>query len=218
MRKHLQIFLAGALVVVPFAVTAYLVWILATWLGGLGYGLVEALGGLALQQHVAEQLVALMGALLVLGGIYMVGILARSYIFRKLLMLIERFIAHLPGVKTIYESVRDLMKLFGADSGRMGKAVLYQIPQTEISLLGIMTNENPLGTNAEGKPKKVAVYLPFSYMFGGLTMLVGPDQVKDAGMSVDQALKICATASVSPQSSLLETPAVPKAKQVAGAQ
>jgi uncharacterized membrane protein len=209
MRKHIQIFLAGALVVVPFAVTAYLVWALASWLGNLGYRLVEAVGALKPLHDVAGQIVALLGAVLVLGAIYMIGLLARSYVFKKILSLVERYISRVPGVKTIYESVRDLMKLFGADSGRMGKAVLYRIPQTEISLLGIMTNQQPLSTNADAK-KKVAIYLPFSYMFGGLTIFVAPDNVKDAGMSVDQALKLCATASVSPQSSLpVEPPAQP---------
>jgi uncharacterized membrane protein len=137
------------------------------------------------------------GAVLVVLAVYFVGLLTHWWIFRKILSIIEDWIARVPGVKTIYESVRDLMKLFGGDSSKMGQAVLYNIPQTDINVLGILTNDRPAGMG-DGSKKLVAVYLPFSYMFGGLTVYVSPEQVHEAGISVDQALKLCATAHVGP--------------------
>jgi uncharacterized membrane protein len=144
----------------------------------------------------------IVGSILVLVVIYFVGMLTRLYIFRKIVEVVERWISRVPGVKTIYESVRDLMKLFGGDSARMGRAVLYEIPNTEIAVLGIMTNERPTGVSGDG-PQKVAIYLPFSYMFGGPTIYVSPEHLQDAGMTVDQALKLCATAHVGAQRAIL---------------
>ena len=212
-KRIVQVWFAGLLVVVPFAITAYVFWRLATWLGGMGYYLMMELlplydKGLADAVEEAHRravangdmdgfsvILAIVGSLLVILAIYFIGLLTHWWIFRKVLNIVEIWISRVPGVKTIYESVRDLMKLFGGDSSKMGRAVLYNIPQTDINVLGILTNDSPVGVSQNGK-RMVAVYLPFSYMFGGPTIYVSPDQVREAGISVDQALKLCATAHV----------------------
>lgn len=211
MKKHIQTFLGGTLIIVPFAITGYFVWWLANKLGALGSSLLDGTGLVIIldkffpkgwvgnwqgNKYVSDgALPYIFGAILVLVAIYFVGMLARLYIFRKIVGTVERWVTHVPGVKTIYESVRDLMKLFGGDSAKMGRAVLYKIPQTEITVMGILTNERPSGLSVNGE-QKVAVYLPFSYMFGGPTIYVSPEDIIDTGMTVDQALKLCATAHV----------------------
>ena len=65
-------------------------------------------------------------------GIYLVGLLMRFWLFSGLVTLVEKLLAHVPGVKTIYESVRDLMKLFGSESQRMGHVVEYLPPDTQV--------------------------------------------------------------------------------------
>lgn len=201
MKRILQTFFGGALVILPFAVSGYFVWWLATKLGGLGQGLLQKtklMDWIKDTGALSDVLSWFLGSVIVIGLIYGVGLLTRLYVFRQIVQIVERWITHVPGVKTIYESVRDLMKLFGGDSARMGRAVLYRIPQTDISVLGILTNEQPVGVSAKGE-RKVAVFLPFSYMFGGPTIYVSPEHILDAGMTVDQALKLCATAHVGGQ-------------------
>lgn len=210
MKKQLQILLAGVIVLAPLAVTAWVIWWLAAWLGDMGLGLLDAvgilkgigkdIGGL---KHGELLVVQIIGAVLMVVLVYFIGLLTNVVIFRKLLNLVERLVAHMPGAKTIYESVRDLMKLFGGDPKRMGRAVLYRVPGSEITLMGILTNEEPLGVAAEAS-KKVALYLPFSYMFGGLTVYVPVEHVIDAGIPVEQALKYCATAHVGSAAAIAE--------------
>jgi len=212
MKRNIQTFLAGVLVIVPFAITGYFVVWLATKIGGLGGALIsKTMLGATLNNVLGTNwlgewdaagknfdpspLACVLGAVLVLIIVFFIGMLTRLYIFRQIVLIVERWITHVPGVKTIYESVRDLMKLFGGDSAKMGRAVLYRIPQTHISVLGILTNEQPEGVSPEGE-QRVAVFLPFSYMFGGPTIYVSPADLQDAGMTVDQALKLCATAAV----------------------
>ena len=199
MNRQIRIFMAGALVVIPLAVTAWVVYAVGSWLGGLGESLLEALGLLEGVQKLETEYVKfapLLGIGLVLVGIYLVGLLTRVWAFSGMLRMLDRLVARVPGVKTIYESVRDLMKLFGGDSKKMGRAVQYKHPGTDIAVLGILTNEHPRGI-AEGKPDdKVAVYLPYSYMLGGPTIYVPREYVQDVDMSVDQVLKVAATAHV----------------------
>jgi len=113
MKKQFGIFLAGVLVVVPFALTIYVAIAAGGWLNDIGNRIVE---------NWNVKLPPGVGAVLVLAAIYLIGLLTRLWVFRGLLGGVERLVVHLPGIKTIYESTRDLMKLFGGDAKRMGPA------------------------------------------------------------------------------------------------
>lgn len=186
MQKQIRIFLAGLMVVVPLAITVYVVWSVGAWLDGL-VSLPLAGRGVRLPGGV--------GALIILAAIYGVGLLTHLWGFRMAFALIDRLLASLPGVKTLYESIRDLMKLFGGSAGQGGKVVRYTPPGSDASMLGILTNDRPAGFAGPGEADRVvAVYLPLSYMLGGPTIYVPPAHVRQVNLSVEQALKLAATA------------------------
>ncbi|MFP4106269.1 MAG: DUF502 domain-containing protein, partial [Phycisphaerae bacterium] len=143
------------------------------------------------------------GALLILLTVYLTGLLARLWGLRWVFATVERIMSRLPGIKTIYQSVRDILKLFGGEAERMGKAVLYTPPGAGVSLLGIMTNESPSGV-ADRQPDKVAIYLPYSYMIGGPTIYVPREHVEIMDMTPEEAMKLSATAHVGAQALLQE--------------
>jgi anti-anti-sigma factor len=188
-QRQVRILFAGALVLVPMAITAWVIWSVGTWLDSLGQRAATNLG----LKHGMPQGV---GALVLIATMYMVGLLTQLWLFRFLFGLLEKLVTRVPGVKTVYESVRDLMKLFGGGSKHMGRVVQYSAPGSDATFLGILTNENPLGLE-EGDPnRKVAVYMPLSYMIGGPTALVSPKHIVEVDMTVEQCMKFCATAQV----------------------
>jgi uncharacterized membrane protein len=202
MKKHLRIFLAGIMVVVPLAITGYVVWSAGAWVDDMGGRLLQTLGSL-------HKPPPGLGIVLLLAAIYLIGLLTRFWSFRVLFGWLERLMGRLPGVKTIYESVRDLMKLFGGEARRSGRAVMYKLPGTDVALLGIMTNDQPTGGRAAVEDR-VAVFMPFSYMLGGPTILVPRKNLQEVNLSVDQVMKICTTAYVggpaAPQSAPASAP------------
>jgi len=195
MKKHLKILMAGALVVVPLAAT---MWVIA-WIGGMfsgmGYSLLETLGLAEKFNSTYEPYAGVVGVLAVLVMVYLVGLLANFWMFRKIFGLVDRLLSSLPGIKTIYESIRDLLTLFGGDSKNMGYAVLYTPPGLGYKQLGILTNEHPAGL-AEGDDR-VIVYLPMGYMIGGPCIYAKPEDVERLDISVETALKLSATAFIS---------------------
>lgn len=195
MKKHLKILMAGALVVVPLAAT---MWVIA-WIGGMfsgmGYSLLETLGLAEKFNSTYEPYAGVVGVLAVLVMVYLVGLLANFWMFRKIFGLVDRLLSSLPGIKTIYESIRDLLTLFGGDSKNMGHAVLYTPPGLGYKQLGILTNEHPAGL-AEGDDR-VIVYLPMGYMIGGPCIYAKPEDVERLDISVETALKLSATAFIS---------------------
>ncbi len=191
MKKQIGIFLAGVMVVVPLIVTAWVV----LWAGSTIDGLVKnGVKMVSPESGVEDWWFHGLGVILAIVGIYFIGLLTRLWGFRWALGLIERIFSRLPGVKSVYESVRDVLNLFGGDASKTGKAVRYRVPGTEIDLLGIRTSTSPKA--AEGSDK-VAVYLPMSYMLGGPTVYVSPDSLEPIDMSVEEAMKIAATAGAS---------------------
>jgi uncharacterized membrane protein len=199
MKKHIGILVAGALVVVPFAITIWVVVQVGTALDGM-------VGG-PLRQW-SFPVFPGVGAVVVVIALYLVGLLTRFWVFRVLLALLERFVSRLPGAKTVYESVRDLLKLFGGNASRMGRVVLYTAPGTQMAILAILTNERPPGLGEAGQGR-VAIYVPYSYMFGGITVFVPKTCLHEIDLSVEQALKLSATAQVGAEAPEPVAPSVP---------
>jgi uncharacterized membrane protein len=200
MKTQVRIFLSGALVVVPLAITVYVLVSVGLWLDGMGKAVVTYIGG---EQ---TKLFRGAGALLLVGLIYLAGLLTHVWGFRPLWERFERLLSRVPGVKIIYESIRDLMRLFGGGAASMGRTVEYRPPGADYSVLGILTNENPVASRPPGE-KRVAVYLPMAYMFGGPTVLVPPEHLRALDIPVEQALKLAATAHVG--GNLAHAPAAP---------
>ena len=208
MNKHLRAFLAGLLLVIPFAVTLYVIWTVAAWLGGIGIGIYDLYGplppGYIGKPHDflgagAKFGIACAGAVVTLAAVYLTGLLTHTLLMGRLVRTAETVIQHVPGVKTIYQSIRDLLKLFGSDSKRMGKAVLYRPSGGEMAMLGILTNPNPAGLAGIADHQLVAVYLPLAFMLGGQIVYVPRKYLQELNMPPERALKICATAEISPQ-------------------
>jgi len=185
MKKQLGIFLAGVLVLIPLAVTAYTVYWLGSTLDALGR---EILPGMKLPTGV--------GALILIAGVYLVGLATRFWVFQAFWSFLEKTITRMPGIKMLYESIRDMLQLFGGDASKMGQVVQYTPPGSNMRMLGIRTNDNPPYARDSRGVGTVAVYLPFTYMFGGITVYCEPDRIEEIDMPVEQCMKLCATAFV----------------------
>ncbi len=216
-KRQVRILLAGAAVVVPFVASIGVLW----WLGVYIDDLINDLVDWAFQPWMSPEQEAAyndgkhvvplfpgLGFIMALLGIYMVGLLTKVYLFQKLVRMGEWTVRRIPLAKSLYEAVRDLLRFFGGgDSEKMGRVVLVTLADGQVRMLGILTNEQPRGirdsdpddkqpAQAEGAEKRVAVYLPMSYQLGGFTVYIEPHRVEPIDMSVEEAMKIAATADV----------------------
>lgn len=127
--------------------------------------------------------------------IFLVGLLMKAYLVRKLFNVMETVLYRLPFIKSIYRAFRDLFDFFSPTKEGIGKAVA--VTYNDMELIGFLTQEDPNRLPPSFRdPDHVLVYLPMSYMVGGYTILVKKEDVRMLEMSGDEAMRFVLTAGI----------------------
>jgi uncharacterized membrane protein len=191
MKRIGKIFIQGLMAILPIALTLYLIYWLATT--------AESVLGQVLRSLIGKAYVpglgVVFGVLLTLG----IGVLLQLWLFRKVFSLGEALLERIPGIKSLYGSIRDLVGFFDSTKQKdFDKTVMVTVGDENTRLMGLVTRESfsdlPEGV---GDDQTVAVYLPMSYQLGGFTVMVSKDKIHPIDMKVDQAMQFLLTAGVS---------------------
>ena len=152
MKWILRYLVQGALVVVPVAVTVYVIVYLVTTIDGLVPVGVPGLG-----------------LVLTLGLITLLGFLATSVVGTRIVAQVERMLGRLPLVKVLYNAIKDLVGAFVGDKKSFNRPVAVRLPGQVGHVFGFATRES---IPFEGFDDHVAVYFPQSYNFAGNVLAV----------------------------------------------
>jgi len=193
MKKLGTLFLQGLIAILPIALTVYLVYWLATFAESvLGKAMRFVIG----DTYYVPGLGVLAGFLITVG----IGVLLRIWLFRKVFSLGETLLQQIPGIKSLYGSIRDMVGLFDASKQKEFDKTVMVAPLTDenVRLMGLVTREDFTDlAEGIGDEQTVAVYLPMSYQLGGFTVMVPKAKVRPVDMRVDQAMQFILTAAVS---------------------
>jgi uncharacterized membrane protein len=191
MKPHLgRIFITGLLTLIPAVATIYLmVWLI---------GAVDRMFGRPLRWLMPDETyLAGMGIVLAIAIVFGVGVLMHAVLFRQVFRMAEAAMLRVPLVRSIYSAVKDLIGLFGRESGPAMQVVSVTFPGTGWKLLGFVTRAEftdlPAGI---GTPAEIAVYLPMSYQVGGYTVILPREAVRPVEMSREEAMKFILTAGL----------------------
>jgi len=156
MNWLLKNFLRGLVIVVPIAVTVYL--------------LVQAFMAL-------DRLLRLptpgLGIAILVGATVLIGALAGNFVGRKLFALTEMLFTRAPIVRIVYAAIKDLLEAFVGNKRRFDRPVAVQVSD-HVRTFGFVTRDD-LGSL--GMPGEVAVYVPFSYTWDGCLLVVARERV-----------------------------------------
>jgi len=192
MKRIGRLFLQGLIAILPIALTLYLIyWLASSAESVLGRAIRFVMG----EKYYVPGLGVLAGFALTVA----VGVLLRLWAFRKLFSLGEALLKKIPGIKSIYGSIRDLVGFFDSSKQKdFDKTVMVSVGDSDTRLMGLVTREHfddlPEGI---GDDETVAVYLPMSYQLGGFTVVVPRRKIQPVDMKVDQAMQFVLTAAVS---------------------
>jgi len=111
-----------------------------------------------------------LGFAVMLVGVTLFGILASSFLTRRLLQAFEQLLDRLPLLRLLHSSIKDLMSAFVGEKRRFNKPVLVDlVGGGRVMAVGFVTRES---LEHFGRPDDVAVYLPQSYNFAGQVVIV----------------------------------------------
>lgn len=184
-----KIFKRGLIAIAPLAATIALIqWLFSTLEGVFSIPIKAIIG----EQHYFRG----MGIVVALFFILLIGSVINNLVIQKISSLGEALLKKIPLVKTLYNSIGEMMSYFGSkDKQTQGAVVIVEI--AGIKALGLVTRETfdelPSGISDEGD---VAVFLPLSYQIGGHTIIVPRSRLKRIDMSVEDGMRFCVTAGV----------------------
>jgi uncharacterized membrane protein len=172
-------FLQGLLILSPIAITAYVIYIvfdsvdrLVPWVPrGLGF-------------------------VIIIGVVTFIGYMGtRFFLGRMLFDAFDHLVEHIPGIKYIYSSIKDVMGSFVGDKKRFNKPVwVCTNLNPEMWRIGFMTQKDLAFLGMVGK---VAVYLPHSYAVSGYVIIVETKSIKPVTkMTAAEAMKFAVSGGI----------------------
>jgi uncharacterized membrane protein len=182
-------FLRGLLVVVPTAVTVYVVVRLFQFIDGL---LARALGSYLPKYGVLPGL----GIVVLVLLITLLGVFASSVIAQPLQRAAGRALDKVPLVKTLYSAIKDLLSAFVGTEKRFDQPVLVKLgKELGVERIGFITKPDlaELGL----VDNKVAVYLPHAYAWSGNLVIVPREQLTPLAVKPAEAMKFIVSGGVS---------------------
>ncbi|MDQ0188229.1 DUF502 domain-containing protein [Alicyclobacillus cycloheptanicus] len=175
--KHFGI---GLVTILPFALV---IWVLVTI-----FQLVDGLFGPWVDHWFGTDVPGV-GFVLVLIGTTLVGALTKFYVSHQVLQLMDGMFRRIPFVKSLYVTFKELVQsLLGGKKRGFRRAVLVNWPDERAQVVGLVTNEE-LPSHMDPTGERVAVYLPNTFQFAGITVLVERSRISPCDLTVEEAFK-----------------------------
>jgi len=157
-KRLLRYFVRGCLVLVPLALTAWLIFVTLRFI---------------------DQLLALpipgLGFVVTISIVTLVGVFTSNVIGKRVFQIVDRFLSGMPLVKLLYNSLKDLIRAFVGDHKSFDRPAAVLMNATGARVLGFVTRD---ALHALGMPDHVAVYFPQSYNFAGQLAVVPREHVE----------------------------------------
>lgn len=190
MKKLANYFFQGLLLIVPAAVTFYVVYLGILWMDNL----------IPIQVPISvpwtdDFKLPGLGILVILAVITVLGYIGTRFVRNPFFLMFEALMERTPLLKVIYSSVKDLIEAFVGEKKRFNQPVLVTVNnQPSVQRIGFIT-ENDLSELGLGT-EKMAVYLPFSYGFNGQLVIVDSHNVQKLNASGTEMMKFVISGGV----------------------
>ncbi|MGD7150778.1 DUF502 domain-containing protein [Ralstonia pseudosolanacearum] len=192
-------FLTGLLVLVPLAIT---LWVLSLIIGTMDQSLALLPAAWQLDRLFGMRVPGL-GAILTLLFILIVGVLAHNFIGQKLVLWWEALLGRIPVVGPIYSSVKQVSDtLLSSNGNAFRKALLVQYPREGSWTIAFLTGRPGGDVENHLQGEYVSVYVPTTpNPTSGFFLMMPKADTIELDMTVDAALKyIVSMGVVAPES------------------
>lgn len=196
LKKLLQYFFQGLIVLAPIGITLWVVVGLFRWIDGFLPNLINSLFPDLLEKDAAGNLRSLpgLGFIVVVALVLLVGWISSLFVVGRLVTLLDTVLEKTPGIKFIYSSVKDFLEAFAGNKKKFDKPVLVNVDGADIWRIGFVTQQS---SEEFGLKDHVTVYVPHSYAISGITYFVPKEKIKPLpSISAADAMKYTVSGGV----------------------
>jgi len=183
-------FLTGLLLLAPLAATVWAFFTIIDLVGGRFRPVFAALIPARLQDiPIVWDIVA---TVVVFALITLFGFVSHHFFGKYLLELGERVVLGIPGLSTVYSSVKQVVATFGTQNRNLfSRVVLVQYPRPGIWTLGFLTNKTQAEVQAKADLELWSIFVPTSpNPTSGFMLFLPPDEIVELDMSVGDGMKM----------------------------
>ena len=182
LRLFLRSFIQGLIIIGPFAITVWIIWSIVFSIDNIIPSISEKFPGLIF--------------FTVIFGTTFIGYFGNKFIIGRLIVDgIDYVLEHIPGIKFIYTSLKDVLGSFVGDKKKFNVPVWVKTNEMpEIWRIGFLTQSDMSVVHLD---QMVAVYLPHSYAVSGWVIITKYNNIKEVtGMSAAEAMKFAVSGGV----------------------
>lgn len=177
LRKLLQFFFQGLIVLAPIGITIWVVLGLFNFVDNILPNIIQTVapGLLPQDEGGIPRKIPGLGFVVVIALVLFVGWVSSLFVVGRLVAVLDTVLEKTPGIKFIYSSVKDFLEAFAGNKKKFDKPVLVNIDAPDVWRVGFITQQN---AHEFGMPEHVTVYVPHSYAISGITYIVPRERVK----------------------------------------
>ena len=184
--------MAGGTIIAPLGITIWLLKILLGWADGISAPLIRQC---ARWLGDPDFHIPGLGILLTLVILWFIGAVAANVVGKRLLHSAREALERLPVVRTIYAPIHQLMETMASpEKAGFKRVVLLEYPRKTVWTLGFVAGNVPM---EEGNAPAHSIFVPTApNPTTGFMLIVPADQLRDTGLTVEEALKMIVSAGV----------------------
>ncbi len=181
-------FLTGLLVILPISITLYVVWALIRGMDAI----LKYIPAKYLPETYLQIRIPGLGLILVVILVFVVGLLTRNIIGRKIVHLGENIVDRIPLVRVLYTGVKQLLEpLFLQKTNAFKRVALIEYPRRGVHVIGFVTGESKGEVQNKTSKDMMNVFVPTTpNPTSGFYILIPEDEVVYLNMSVEDAFKL----------------------------
>ena len=191
-------FLTGIVVILPIAMTIWLVWTFVGWVDGFVLPLIPST--IQPEKYIGINLRGV-GMIIFLIFTILVGWIAKGLMGRSLLRFAENLVSRMPVVRSIYSGVKQIAETVFAQSERsFERACLIEYPRKGIWAIGFVSTEakGEVAARAGGDDNDLlSIFVPTTpNPTSGFLLYFPRKDVMELDMSVEDAAKLVISAGL----------------------
>ena len=186
-------FFTGLLILLPLAATIFVVKFLIESIGAPTSKLIFWFIDSSLRDQIwLEGMLSIASIIIIVVFIAILGLLSKYFLGRLMMQLAEKVITSVPFVKTVYNTVKQIVDTFSQQQKAVfQKTVLIEYPRPGVYALGFLTSTTKGEVQQKTGKVVVNVFVPTTpNPTSGFLLMLPEDEVIDLEMSVSDGMKV----------------------------